>query len=114
MKNKKSDPPVTRSEFLKETGSIRELVSEETGSIRREMATKQDFNKLANEIVKIQTDMKTMATKEDIRQEIGKVLNAIDTFAQKSENYDRKAVFHDSRINDHEERITHLEKTVIK
>ena len=99
MENKKSDQPVTKSEFLSEISKL---------------ATKQDFNKIANEIVKIQTDMKTMATKEDIRQEIGKVLNAIDTFAQKSENYDRKAVFHDSRINDHEERITHLEKTVIK
>lgn len=96
MEDKKSDPPVTRSEFLKEIDNL---------------ATKEGLNKLANEIIKTQADLKkvkeTMASKEDV----SKILNAIDAFAQKAENYDRKALFHDSRINDHEQRITQLEKT---
>ena len=108
MQNKKSDPPVTRSEFLKETGSIRTEINKLDDKIDKAV------NRLAGEIVKTQTDLKevkeTMATKEDVSE----ILNAIDTFAQKAENYDRKAVFHDSRINDHEERITQLEKTASK
>ena len=98
MKNKKSDPPATRNELVNETETIRKELRAQT-------------TKLSLDLKEIK---ETTATKEDLKQEISKVLNAIDSFAQKAENYDRKTVFHDSRINDHEERITHLEKTVIK
>ena len=63
MENKKSDQPVTKSEFLSEISKL---------------ATKQDFNKIANEIVKIQTDMKTMATKEDIESLAVKEVENVD------------------------------------
>ena len=96
MQNKKSDPPVTRTEFLKETGSIRKELRTQTTQLALDLKEVKE----------------TMTTKEDLRQEVGKVLGAIDAFAQKAENYDRKAVFHESRINDHEERIVQLEKTV--
>ena len=99
MQNKSTDPLVTRSEFIEEIDKL---------------ATKEGLNKLANEIIKIESDLETKATKEDLSNTESRILNAIDAFAQKAENYDRKAVFHDSRINDHEERITQLEKTASK
>ena len=124
MKNKKSNPPVTRSEFLKEA----ESTHKEFESVREEikkLATKEDFHKLANEIIKTQTDLKevkeTVATKEELRNTESRILNAIDAFAVKAQNYDQKALFHGGRINeldegikDHEVRITQLEKTVSK
>lgn len=126
MTNKKRDPPVTRSEFLKES----ESVHKEFDSIRKEigkLASKEALNKLddkldkavnrlAGEIVKTQADLKKVEERIEtkISTEIGKVLNAIDVFTQKAENYDRKALFHGKRIEEHEERITHLEKTLLK
>lgn len=107
MENKKSDPPVTRSEFFKETGSIRVDIKNLDDKLDKAV------NRLAGEIVKTQTDFQKVEERIEtkISTEISKVLGAIDAFAQKAENYDRKAVFHDRRINDHEERIIQLEKT---
>ena len=123
MQNKKSDPPITRSEFLKETGLIRkEMATKDnlnkfaTKDDLNKFATKDDLNKLAVEIVKTQSELKKVEERIEIKMsaETNKVLGAIDAFAQKAENYDRKAVFHGNRIEEHEVRITQLEKTISK
>src|SRR5258708_25300641 len=87
MSPKKSDPAVTRSEFLAETKSIRTQIS-----------------KLALEVIKNRDELKevkeTMATKNDI----GKILNTIDSFSQRVETYDRQTRLHDHRIKHHNTR----------
>ncbi len=98
MQNTKLNESVTRGEFLKETGQIRESV-----------------NNIARRILKIEDDISgmkdSMATKMATKKDVHTILSAIDSFMRKSENYDRKAVFHDARLLDHESRIARLEKT---
>jgi len=90
MENMELDPFVRRSEFLSVTGKLALAIAESQSDIR---------------------DIKErMATKDDI----GRVLNAIDSFAHKDETYDRKDIVHDARINNHEERLTRLENPIIK
>ena len=101
MQDKESDPTVRRSEFLREIQSIRTDLDVKTG-------------KLALAISQNQADIldikENMATKSDI----GRVLNAIDSFTQKNETFDRKVIVHDARINDHEARLTRPENPIIK
>lgn len=73
-------------------------------------------DRLAVELVRTQADLREvkghMATKEDI----SRVLQAIDNFAGKSEAYDRKAfshadilLNHETRLKDHDQRLSVLE-----
>ena len=124
MENKKSNHPVTRSEFLKEAHCIRKEVKEKTQALQKEIErvdNKVDtldtkVNKIAVELLQTSTRLQrveeNMATKEDVN----KILNAIDNFTLKTETYDRKAIVHDHRIKEaeselqnHETRIAHLE-----
>lgn len=43
----------------------------------------------------------TMATKDDV----GRVLNAIDAFAQKGQSYDQKSLSHGAILTDHEDKL---------
>ena len=113
MKNKKLDLPVTRGEFIKEISKLatkNDLKNFASKDDLKNFATKDDFNKLAIEIVQIKSELKTFATKEDLNNMKSEIINFIDAFARKTENYDQKALFHSSRIDNHEERITKLEK----
>lgn len=137
MKNKKTDPPVTRNDLLKEFQSIGNKFAEELKATQEELskeirATNDFCKKLHMQIVGTQNDLlkfkediviqvmksqqelrenrETMFTKEDGQ----KIIEHIDAFAQKSENYDRKALLHEHRIEDRQERLTHLEKSVSK
>ena len=88
----KSDPTVRRSEFFQETKSIHAKM--------HTLAVAIDKNQ--SDIADIQV---RMATKDDI----GRVLGAIDSFAHLNETYGRKAIVHDARLKDHETRLTRLE-----
>ena len=90
MKNNKHDY-ITRTEFYAETKSIRY----DLGS-----AITKTHSELMEEIV---------STRMELKEDIGKVLGVIDAFTLRIETYDRKAIVHDARINDHEARITRLE-----
>ena len=82
----------------------------------KNMATKDDIKRLEIAIVQINERLNSieerMATKDDIKQ----ILTAIDNFAGKTEDHERKAILNTVRINelepkveDHEKRITKLE-----
>ena len=113
MVNRKVSSAVTRSEFLKETQSLRKDLK----NLDQKVSTlDQKVNNIAREVGdtkdRIMRVEENMATKADIR----KVLDFIDAFAQRIETYDRKAVVHDHRLNetetalkDHETRIVQLE-----
>ncbi|MFA6315936.1 MAG: hypothetical protein WC943_00825 [Elusimicrobiota bacterium] len=73
-------------------------------------------HRLVTEIIKLQSDVQdirhTMATKNDVNR----ILGAIDSFAGKSQNYDRAATLHGQsltemkvQVTDHEVRIKKLE-----
>ena len=126
MKKKKSDSPVTRSEFLKE---INKLSTKDDLNKLDDKVNKLDdkfdkaVNRLAAEIVKTQSDLREVKdhieTKLATKDDISRVLNAIDAFTVKAKNYDDKALFHgyrieglDENVKDHEVRITQLEKRV--
>ena len=97
----KSDSPVQRSEFFQETKSIRAEMHSLTG-------------RLALAIDKNQSDITDIRLRMATKEDIGRVLNAIDDFAHKNETFDRKVTVHDTRLNDHEERITRLENPITK
>src|SRR5438270_7185996 len=115
MKNNKSDQPVTRSEFQreargtrKEFGVVRkemrdgfQVVRKEFEDVRKEMrdgfqAVRKEMNgkidRLALDQVSMREEIRqvkeTMATKDDVRR----ILGAIDEFARKSEVFERKAL----------------------
>ncbi|MFH2204868.1 MAG: hypothetical protein ABIJ96_17280 [Elusimicrobiota bacterium] len=57
--------------------------------------------KTQDEIRTIKHDMKSMATKDDV----SRILAAIDSFAQKGETYDRKALSHGHILSEHESKL---------
>ncbi len=99
MKKQKSESFVTNSVFVNETTSI-----------RADMRSMEQ--RLALAIIKTQSDVvkESMIIKMTLKEEIGNVLNAIDSFTHRIETYDRKTLVHDARLNDHEARITRLER----
>ncbi|MBI3012932.1 MAG: hypothetical protein HYY63_04830 [Elusimicrobia bacterium] len=137
MKKKKASPPVTRLEFLKETGLIRSEFKQECASIRSEFKqecasirsefkqekewVRDTIGKLTLRIIRLEEELKSMreqmATKDDVRR----ILDAIDAFTHRVETYDRKAVVHDARLNqneltlqNHETRIVQIETSLPK
>ena len=72
----------------------------------------QKIDKIATELVRTQTDVReikeTMATKEDV----SRILVAIDRFAGKAEVYDREAVLHGHILTNHEKRLKALESSL--
>ena len=69
----------------------------------------QKIDRVASQLVQTQADIReikeTMATKEDV----SRILIAIDRFARKAEAYDRQAVLHGHILTDHEKRLASLE-----
>ena len=86
------DPPVTRSEFLREMKALDNQVNNLALGL---LKTQQDVTEIKD----------TMTTKEDTH----KVIEHIDAWAHRFESYDRKALTQDHRLNDHEIRMTRLE-----
>lgn len=66
------------------------------------------IDKVAAELVKTQAvmrdmrhDMTGLATKDDV----SRILGAIDAFAKKGETYDQKAISHGAILTDHEDKL---------
>ncbi|MBI3298978.1 MAG: hypothetical protein HYZ75_12480 [Elusimicrobia bacterium] len=87
-----------------------QLVRAELGAVRNELkaeigSVKVTVDKLVVEMVKTQADLRdirqTMATKDDI----GRVLAAIDAFAGKAVAYDQKSYSHGAILTDHEDKL---------
>ncbi|MBI3296637.1 MAG: hypothetical protein HYZ75_00630 [Elusimicrobia bacterium] len=115
----KGDLAAVKSELK---GDLAAVKSELKGDIAR-LDVKTD--RIAAELVKTQGRMKaieeTMATKDDI----GRVIKAIDAFAGKLETYGRETILipnaldehgktlrsHGSKLDDHERRLAEVEKT---
>lgn len=87
----------------------------------KNMMTKEGAQRIVERLYNteqaLQKSIQETAKKEDIK----KILDTIDAFAQRIETYDRKAPVHDHRLTeneiklqDHETRIIHLETTVQK
>ncbi len=112
MKNKKSDSFVTNSVFQNETRLLRSELYKETGSIRTEMRSFEERVSLV--LIKNQADIKeikeTISTKLATKEDFNTILNHIDASMHRIETYDRKTIVHDARLNDHEARITRLER----
>ena len=111
----RSSLPTTRrhsfDELARESGITR-------GGITYHYPTKEALARVASELVNTQADVREirrdMATKDDIKR----VLNAIDAFAKKSENDDKSVALHGHvltevqvDLKDHEKRIKTLEST---
>src|SRR3989344_1894665 len=96
MKSIGSDSPVKRSEFLKETQSLRQGIN----------TLDQKVNTLALELVRTNVRLEkvdyALETRVATKDDIGKVLDAIDQFSHRIETYDRKALVHDRRFTDND------------
>lgn len=102
--------PATKSDLQ----TVRSELKSDLQTVRSEL--KEDVKRLAIELVKTQADVReikqTMATKEDV----GRILNAIDSFAKKAVSYDRAAALHGHALTelqvgqkDHEKRLKSIE-----
>lgn len=73
---------------------------------------KMDFRRLAAVQMRMEDDLRSirreMATKEDV----SRVLSAIDAFARKAEIYDRKTLSHPGILQDHEARLQDHERRI--
>lgn len=117
MKKQTNNQYVTSKEFNKRIDDIEQKMA--TKDDIKNMATKDDIGRLSKQIIKntedIETIKQTMATKDDVRH----ILTAIDSFASKTEDHERKAITNTHRIKeiepkveDHEKRITTLESNI--
>lgn len=65
----------------------------------------RNIDRLAAEVVKTQADVRdirlTMATKDDV----GRILAAIDAFAGKAVAYDQKSISHGAILTEHEDKL---------
>ncbi len=108
---------VTRVEFTNATQSLRDDIRNLDGKFdrridvldRRTISQGDLLSKLAVKSILFEERFdrieKTMMTKEDGQ----KIIDHIDAFAHRIETYDRKALVHDERLNNHETRLTRLE-----
>lgn len=89
-------------------------------AVRSEL--KEDIKRVAVAVVKTQSDIQEirhdMAAKMSTKDDISRVLSAIDAFAKKSENYDKAVTLHGPiltevqvGLKDHEKRLKTLEST---
>lgn len=102
MANGKGNEPATRAELKTEVQALRTDLE----TVRTELKT--SINKVAAEVVKTQAEMRGMrhtmtgmATKDDV----SRILAAIDSFAGKAVSYDRKSHSHGAILMDHEDKL---------
>jgi chromosome segregation ATPase len=117
MANGKGSEPATKAELKTEVQAVRtdlaavrtelkveiQAVRTDLASVRSEMkaeiqGVKATVDKLAVEVVKTQADVRdirhTMATKMADKDDVSRILAAIDAFARKAVSYDQKSHSH--------------------
>lgn len=115
--------PATKSDLKKvETAlkgdieAVEAKLKGEIQSVKTELNKKID--KVAMELVRTQADVReikeTMATKMATKEDVSKILTAIDRFAGKAEGYDRAAVLHGKSLTEHEIRISDHDKRLVR
>lgn len=117
MDQAEANMPATRGDLSASMAMLRGELQGTANALRGELQAVA--HRLAKEIVKTQGDIREireamtgLATKDDVNR----ILGAIDSFAGKAQNYDRAAVLHghaltelDFTVKDHEGRIKKLE-----
>lgn len=92
MPNGKGSEPATRADLE---------------AVRSEINT--TISKVAAAVVKTQAEVRelrqTMATKMATKDDVSRILDAIDAFAQKGQTYDQKALSHGAILADHEDKL---------
>ena len=100
----------TKKEFIGRFDKIESNMA--TKDDIKNMATKDDIKRLAISIIqqndKINLIEQKMATKNDIKQ----IITAIDSFASKTEDHERKAIVNTHRINEIEPKVEAHEKRI--
>lgn len=80
------------NKFSQKIGDVENKLSQKIGDVKNTLNKKIDS--VAVELVKTQADIRrikeTMSTKDDV----SRIMNAIDAFARKAETYGRKALSH--------------------
>ena len=83
-------------------------------SLRDELSAKITHNtkgiaNLSDRMIHLEKHMVRLDETVMTKIEGQNIINRLDTFAQRSEDYDNKTVFYGKLIEDHESRIVHLE-----
>lgn len=103
-----ADAPATRADLE----SIEAGIRADLGAVETRLDRKID--RIAVELVKTQSDVRSireaMETKMATKDDVSRILAAIDAFAQKGESYDRKAVSHGGILVDHTESLKDHER----
>ena len=114
----KSDLQAVQSELKEDIQAVRSELKEDIQALRSEL--KADIKRVAVAVVKTQSDIEEikhdMTTKMSTKDDISRVLSAIDAFAKKSENKDKAITLHGPiltevqvGLKDHEKRLKTLE-----
>jgi hypothetical protein len=100
----------TRGDVRRSEENIRRELKEEVFSVRRDLSL--EIVRLQSDVSGIRATMATLATKDDVNR----ILDAVDAFAGKAQNYDRASILHGQTLTEvqvqmknHESRITALE-----
>ena len=110
----KTDIQSVRSELKTEIQAVRSELKTEIQSVKSEL--KADIHRLAVQVVNNHAEFKSMAATMATKDDMGRVLKSIDSFAARLEIYGRETVFipktldaHGEIIRGHETRIKALE-----
>ena len=116
----KTDITLLRADLTLLGADLRAELAAKIEPLATKAELRKDIARVATEIVNLQADVREirhdMATKLATKDDINRVLNAIDAFVKKSENNDKSVVLHGHvltevqvSLKDHEGRLKALE-----
>lgn len=112
----KGDMESLRAESKSDREALRAELKGDNQSLKKEL--KGDIHRLSGAIVELQADMREVKSNMATKADINRIMSAIDSFAKRSEHYDRAQVLHghaltevDVTLKDHEKRLAHLESS---
>ncbi|MBI2916279.1 MAG: hypothetical protein HYY07_05420, partial [Elusimicrobia bacterium] len=94
-------------EIKKEADQVRSDLHEEIEQLRSDL--NQKIDKLTVAILNLTERVERLEENNFTKQDGQRLMEWLDNFARRIETYDGKAIVHDRRLEDHEERITRLE-----
>ena len=112
----KGDIQSLRSELKSDMQELRTEFKSDTQALKTEL--KGDIHRLSGAIVDLQSDMREVKSSMATKADVNRIMDAIDSFAKRSEHYDRSQVLHghaltevEVTLKDHEKRLVHLESS---
>jgi DNA repair ATPase RecN len=84
------------------------LTQEDIQKLKETIATKEDISRLSIEIVNIKDTMATKDDLEGLKEQFSRLVESIDNYAKKVDDYYQEMVAMNSKLNRHEKWIQQI------